>query len=680
MPVRLISDEFCSEYMASIVTKGFVAVVNAINQSRTRRSQSPGTKVWCGKGVLFSDWRTFMMKGCENVRIGGRMMRTNQLAYDTANALELRPEFPDFEGRESVKDPASRPKFGKRSYEQFTVRQDAVGGNTIPPKDTTLDCKTHDVPATNDALTTNNALTKYDVATTNDASNTDDASSMEDVSSADDASSEGASHTNGASESVDDSETTGLTDRTRAAAAQLVREIQRAVGDSNYRNWFDSKTRLTVTQDQLTVGVGSPFLLSWMQKQFRDPVQHVAELVLGPSATVKWDVDADTTSHVSAPAEGAPAARRRASDLANRASRSAATVAKSGRSNGGRRFADLADFVEGTCNQMAATAARQVCDSPAARFNPLFVHGPVGTGKTHLLEGIYRGLRRSHRTLNVTYITAEAFANYFTQALREHTLPSFRQRFRNVDVLLVDDIDFLDSKRVMQEEFLHTYKRLDEYDRQVILASDRHPKLLTKLSDELTSRFVSGLVCRLEPPDARTRLDIVRRKAAKLSGVFSDATLEFVADRFRNNVRELEGALNVLDSFHGMSRRRVELSAARKLLSELERDCIRVVKVKDVERTVCDFFGLDVEVLRSSSRQRTISQPRMLAMYLARKHTQCAYREIGQHFGGRNHSTVVSAEKKIRKWMQSDAEVQVASRSWPIHELLESLEQHLQAG
>ncbi|MDA1012928.1 MAG: chromosomal replication initiator protein DnaA [Planctomycetota bacterium] len=560
-------------------------------------------------------------------------MRTDQLAYRTANALGLQAEFPQIS--DSEKDDALAQHPENHTCHASPSRSSA--------SDTVIRCGDNEPVA---------ACEPSPESATPPASATSRASAQSHVS-----------------------------ERTRAAAAQLVREIQRAVGDSNYRNWFDAKTRLTVTLDQLTVGVGSPFLLSWMQKQFRDPLQSVAELVLGPTATVKWDVDADTDSHVAAEAAAAPSARRRAADQARRPTGAASQPSKTGgRSNGGRRFADLTDFVEGSCNQLAVTAARQVCDSPAARFNPLFVHGPVGTGKTHLLEGIYRGLRRTHRSLNVTYITAEAFANYFTQALREHSLPSFRQRFRNVDVLLVDDIDFLDSKRVMQEEFLHTYKRLDEYDRQVILSSDRHPKLLTKLSDELTSRFVSGLVCRLEPPDATTRLDIVRRKAAKLDGVFSDATMEYVADRFRNNVRELEGALNVLDSFHSMSRRRVELAAARKLLSELERDCIRVVKVKDVERTVCDFFGLDVDEMRSSSRQRTISQPRMLAMYLARKHTQAAYREIGQHFGGRNHSTVVSAEKKIRTWMQADAEVQVASRSWPIHELLESLEQHLQAG
>ncbi len=476
-------------------------------------------------------------------------------------------------------------------------------------------------------------------------------------------------------------------------ASDLVRELKRNVGDSNYRNWFEGKLRMTVRRDRVSLGVGSPFLLTWMQKQFRSSVTDAVESAIGPDVKIEWSVDTDVISHSTADSANSPAAKARSqkrvapsdssADTTPPANpkREAAAPANNGtRSRRGRRFADLNDFVCGPCNQLALTAARQVCDSPSAQFNPLFLHGPVGIGKTHLLEGIYRGLRRTHRSLSVTYITAEAFANHFTQALREHSLPGFRQRFRNGDVLLIDDIDFLETKRVMQEEFLHTFKRLEELDRQIIIASNRHPKLLTKFSDELTSRFVSGLVCRLEVPDAGTRLDIVRRKAAKLDGVFSDATLSYVADRFRGSVRELEGALNAIDSLYAMTRKRVELFTARKLLSELERDCVRVVKVKDIEATVCDFFGLETDDLRSNSRQRTVSQPRMLAMYLSRKHTQAAYREIGQHFGGRNHSTVVSAEKKIQGWIDTNAELQVAARTWTVSELLESLEQQLQAG
>ena len=183
----------------------------------------------------------------------------------------------------------------------------------------------------------------------------------------------------------------------------------------------------------------------------------------------------------------------------------------------GRRFADLADFVKGPCNELALTAALQICEQPGSRYNPLVLYGGVGTGKTHLLEASYRRLRAGHPALRVMFLSAEGFANHFTQALRDRSLPSFRQRFRSVDVLIIDDVDFLDGKRVIQEEFLHTVKQLESHDRQIVLSADRHPRLLTRLSEELVTRFISGIVCRMESPDLETRRAIVARKAARLT-------------------------------------------------------------------------------------------------------------------------------------------------------------------
>ena len=321
---------------------------------------------------------------------------------------------------------------------------------------------------------------------------------------------------------------------------------------------------------------------------------------------------------------------------------------------------------------------RQVCERPGALFNPLYLHGPVGAGKAHLLEGIYLQIRRRFPSLQVVYLTAESFTNYFTQALRQHSLPSFRQRFRNVDVLLIDDIDFLDSKRVIQEEFLHTFKQLESHGRQIVISSDRHPRLLSKISDELQTRFLSGMVCRLEAPDLDTRQRIVERKVQKLAVDISPEAIEFVAQRFKNNVRELEGALHCLHTYQRMTAKRVSLNSARTVLSELERDCIKVVRMTDIEQVVCELFGVQADELKSAKRSAALSQPRMLAMYLSRKHTRAAYSEIGQYFGGRNHSTVMSAEKKIIAWLDEQLPVKIASQTWSINEVMETLEQQLQ--
>jgi chromosomal replication initiator protein len=348
-------------------------------------------------------------------------------------------------------------------------------------------------------------------------------------------------------------------------------------------------------------------------------------------------------------------------------------------SQSGRRFADLNDFVAGSGNQLAFTAALQICQQPGS-YNPLVLYGGVGIGKTHLLEGIYRRMRVTRPSFRVLFLSAESFANYFTQALRDRTLASFRQRFRGVDVLMIDDVDFLDGKRVIQEEFLHTIRQLESHGRQVALTADRHPRLLTQLSEELVTRFMSGIVCRLESPDLDTRRTIVARKAARLTARITDDAIEFIVQRFAHSVRELEGALNFLENYGQSTGKTINLAVARHVLADLDRDCTRIVRVAEVEQAVCRLFSIRADELRSARRTRSVSQPRMLAMYLARKMTQAAYTEIGEHFGGRNHSTVMSAEKRVRSLLESDATVRAGAQEWKLGDLLASLEQQLLTG
>ena len=219
---------------------------------------------------------------------------------------------------------------------------------------------------------------------------------------------------------------------------------------------------------------------------------------------------------------------------------------------------------------------------------------------------------------------------------------------------------------------------MQSHGRQVVVSSDRHPRLLTKLCPELITRFLSGLVCRLESPDYETRLKIVQRKALQLDSKIAPAAVEFVARRFQNNVRELNGALNCLDTWYRLKQQNITLTVARRVLADLERECIRIINMADIEKAVCGFFGVTAKDLKSSSRQRTIAQPRMLAMYLARKHTQAAYTEIGKYFG-RNHSTVIAAEKRVESWIADGTVLQLSTQSWPFSELLNTVESQLLA-
>jgi chromosomal replication initiator protein len=466
------------------------------------------------------------------------------------------------------------------------------------------------------------------------------------------------------------------------------RALEARIGKRQFEHWFLARTLVVFDDDTLVVQAPSPFLTQWLQKQFRSPLATVAHELIGPAARLRFEVAAVPASddgqaagpgtcgtNEAAAATGPPDASGR-SEPGPAAVRSGAADRRPG-----RRFGDLADLVAGRCNELALTAVRQLCDRPLEACGPLYVYGAVGTGKSHLLEGAYRELRRRHPHLNVLFISSEQFTNYFTQAYREHTLPAFRQRFRTVDVLLVDDVEFLDAKRVIQEEFLHTIRHLESRSRLFVACGDRHPRLITRISDDLRTRFLSGMLCRLELPDLDTRLKIVAHRAQRLEALFTPEALRYVAERFNGGVRELEGALHSLQVYYHLSGKRVGVTAARQVLADLERDCLRIVKLADVDRVVCDMFGLAADELRSSSRARAVSEPRMLAMYLARRHTRAAYSEIGQHFGGRNHATVISAERRVAALLTGEAaSIRVGPRAWRLTDLLQTLEQQLLAG
>jgi chromosomal replication initiator protein len=460
--------------------------------------------------------------------------------------------------------------------------------------------------------------------------------------------------------------------------------LRAKIGEHNFQHWFVNRSQVSLSGSMFTVSVGSTFFSTWMQRKFSSDVLAIAREIV-PGCTVDWSVNqkleaasvADSspgTSSAALPDTEASTSQRKTQP---------STPMKPAKSPGrreGRRFAKLDSFVQGACNELAVTAARQVASHPGERFSPLYLHGGVGVGKTHLAEAIYCEVRKLNPEMQVIFMTAESFGNQFTHALRNQSLPSFRARFRNVDVLIIDDIGFLNGKPGMQEEFLHTFEQLSSHGKQVVVTADCHPRLMSKMSGELTTRFLCGLVSRLEAPDLQTRRQIVRMKLQPFAGQVSEDAMDFVARRFAHSVRELEGALNTLLTWFAMTKKKVALQTARQALSELERDCIRVVRLPDIEAAVCQLFGIDASDLKSDKRTRSVSQPRMLAMFLARRHTQAAYKEIGNFFGGRNHSTVVAAEKKVDTWLRAEKELTFAGRNWHLSDIMESIEQQLLAG
>lgn len=502
----------------------------------------------------------------------------------------------------------------------------------------------------------------------------------------------------------------------------LQAELRRVLGQRSYDRCFHNSARLQLCDNQLQVQVRSGFLLKWMQREFGEVLRQAvisvwqdrvkidfrlmsaeqiahAESAEAPSpvlSAVGTESSATTPVNSDQPAKSSSAAttvmtpsngpsteamkpvangRTRQRSLFDPPTGSSSFVADD------RRFASLADYVANDANSLATSALEEVVTHPGEDYSPLYLHGGVGVGKTHLLEGLYQQLRQTHPGMRVLLMSAETFTNQYTAALRERSTASFRLRFRNVDAFLLDDFDFFNGKSGLAKEFLSTLKHLESQRKQVVLTADRHPRLIAGLEEEIVSRCLAGLVCRLESPDVAAREEILRRQARRMGLKVATSALKWIAQRFEH-VREGQGAMNTLAT---VGRRQpagksISLNTARMELAELERDCTRVLTLKHIESVICQFFDLSPTDLRSSGRKRTLSQPRMLAMFLARKHTQSAYAEIGDYFGGRNHSTVISAERKVQDWLVDNGAVQVTKEAWTVEHVIASLEKQLRAG
>ena len=320
-----------------------------------------------------------------------------------------------------------------------------------------------------------------------------------------------------------------------------------------------------------------------------------------------------------------------------------------------------------------------MAQSAGAVFNPLVIHGAIGLGKTHLLEGITHSLRKSHPHLNVAQLTAEAFTNGFLDAMRTGTLSSFRTRYRSAGGLVVDDVHFLAAKRATQDEFLHTFNALVDKGAPVVLAADQHPRLISRLTDELVTRFMGGMVVKIEQPDLATRCAILKARAVARGIDIPDAVVAYIAEHLRSSVRELEGALDTVIAQAVLTGKRLDLALAQSALRDTIRHTSQVVGLREVERAVCQLFQISPETLKSESRTRALAYPRMMAMYLARKHVGTTYSEIGRYFGGRNHSTVISAEKKVQRWLRDEERRAVLPGFETVAELLADLERTLGA-
>lgn len=313
-------------------------------------------------------------------------------------------------------------------------------------------------------------------------------------------------------------------------------------------------------------------------------------------------------------------------------------------------------FVVGAGNRFAHAAAMAVAEAPARAYNPLFIYGGVGLGKTHLLQAIGHRVLFGAGVARVAYVSSEKFTNELINSIRDDKTLNFRQRYRNVDVLLIDDIQFLAGKERTQEEFFHTFNTLHEASHQIIITSDRPPKEIPTLEDRLRSRFEWGLIADIQPPDLETRIAILRKKAESEGISVPDEVAEFIAQRITTNIRELEGALVRVVAYASLTRSPISAELASDVLRDLLPPTrARVVTIQAIQSALAEFFGIRVEEMRAKRRTKGVAFPRQVAMYVAREITDASLPRIGEEFGGRDHTTVMHACHRVRESLRRDA-------------------------
>ncbi len=421
-----------------------------------------------------------------------------------------------------------------------------------------------------------------------------------------------------------------------------------------YQLWFEPIVCLEATEDSLTLGVPNDFAAIWINDNYLDLIVQRLRLTSGRAVSVKLKK-----------VIGGHGAQPEAAAAAPRAAKTPSRRSTGGRSTEEQRSAyagtlnprnTFETYVVGNNNQMAQAAARAVAQAPAQAYNPLFIYGDTGLGKTHLMHAIGHAILRNNPDARITYLSTEKFTNEFIQALQENALVKFRQRYRNVDVLLLDDVQFLGGKERIQEEFFHTFNDLFESGKQIVLSSDRRASEILKLESRLVSRFEWGLPADIQAPDFETRVAILRTKAASLKLEVPATVINFIAQNISKNIRRLEGALIKVASYAALTGKTLDIASAEMLLQDvLMEQAQQVLTIETIQKRVADHYQLRHSDMTSKRRPNNIAIPRQIAMYLTRTLTKHSLQEIGDAFGGRDHGTVIHACKAVDNMMEQDA-------------------------
>jgi chromosomal replication initiator protein len=417
--------------------------------------------------------------------------------------------------------------------------------------------------------------------------------------------------------------------------ARLIESLARTLPTPVLDNWIRPCRLVAVEGDHLRIGAPNKFSRDWLAQNYLDALHQAAREVLGGHPRITLIVDE------AVPAEPvAPPRLERASG--------------GGTVEGLNPRYTFDAFVVGSSNQFAQAACQAVAELPSRAYNPLFIYGGVGLGKTHLLHAVGHQCVRLFPGMSVAYLSSERFTNELINAIRYDRTAEFRARYRTIDLLLIDDIQFISGKERTQEEFFHTFNDLYESRKQIIVSSDSSPKDIPEIEERLRSRFEWGLIADIQPPDFETRVAIIKKKAALERVRLGDDVAYLIASRIKSNIRELEGSLTRMIAFCALTAREMTVDLAQEVLGELWGEDEKIITIDHIQRRVCDFFGLKMSDLKAKNRTKAIAFPRQVAMYLSRQMTHSSLAEIGRAFGGKDHTTVLHAVDKIQTLLQDD--------------------------
>lgn len=422
------------------------------------------------------------------------------------------------------------------------------------------------------------------------------------------------------------------------AWGKILLNIKERVGHQTYKTWFEPTKGAKLSGNTLVVDVPNLFFIDWLEEHFHELIYGASSTILGREFKVRFNaIEKGIKGHRAA----APPVKLYTVDSSRLQ----------------KRYT-FDSFVVGSGNRFAHAAALAVAKSPGDKYNPLFIYGAVGLGKTHLIQAIGNYVKKTRPRIKVYYTSCEKFLNEMIDAIQNGRTIQFKNRYRSKDILLIDDIQFLENKEGLQEEIFHTFNSLHDAGRQVVITSDRPPRGINGLEERLVSRFQWGLVCDLKPPDIETRIAILQKKA-ELSGVSvpSDVLL-FIAENIRSNIRELEGALVTLLALSSLSGTPIMMNSAKEMLKDIigvrEK---REISLNRIQEAVANHYGITSQHLRGKRRIKNISVARQIAIYIARKYTKLTLKDIGKGFGGRDHSTILHDYEKTRKEIESNKEL-----------------------